>query len=132
MVRRKSTTATKHFKINLKITKQDSLPPGINSARFNTPKAISVKITVFWGVTPCSLSYRCQCFGVTCRLYLESTKLRQEVFSFETSVYIYKTTRLHVPEDSIMQAESEAPRLWKQLTSLERINNSHLLTVLTG
>jgi hypothetical protein len=37
-----------------------------------------------------------------------------------------------VPADSILQAESEAPFLWKQLTCSECINISHLLNVLIG
>lgn len=56
-----------------------------------------IKITVvFWVVVPCSLVESYKCFGRTCWLHLQGTRVN----SFETVVTFYQTLQHHLPLDS--------------------------------
>jgi hypothetical protein len=60
--------------------------------------AVTMKSTVFWDVTPCSLV---EIFGGMYSLYFKGQRIT--LHSSETSVNFYQITRCHIPEDSTLQ-----------------------------
>jgi hypothetical protein len=67
--------------------------------RFQVVTAVSIKMTVFWDVAPCSLAEVYQCFRGVCCCAIIALMLEISGTS-ETSVNFYQTTWCNTPEDS--------------------------------
>jgi hypothetical protein len=75
----------------LHITHENTVPPHI--ARFQVLTVVSLKLSVFQDVTPCSLADRFRCCFKTFCLYIQmEVKIKLEAARFsETSETIYRT-----------------------------------------
>jgi hypothetical protein len=63
-------------------------------------QAREIKITIFWGVTPCDLVYKYLRLGRIWFLHLQERKNMEAAGFFETLLPTYPTKRCYIPEDS--------------------------------
>jgi hypothetical protein len=73
--------------------------------RFQVLTAMSMKVTVFWDVAPCSLVEVYQHFRGACCLHHQDiiTLMLEAVTTPETSVNFYQMTQCNILEDSHLQ-----------------------------
>jgi hypothetical protein len=64
--------------------------------RYVILSALTITITIFWDMTPCSLVGRYYCFGRTCCLYLQDNLKVEAKVSSEMLVPVCQITMCHI------------------------------------